>query len=489
MSLLLTVDRRGTQPLWKQIVTRVTELVDDGTLTPGSRLPPTRVLASTAGVNRSTACRAYEELWALGYLVSRPGSYSTVRGRAHPLASGDPSPSLVDWNAVSAPGARRACEHVTGLPPLLSMKRGWVDFASLTADTSLCPAGELRRAARHVLLAQGGSLLDYGDPSGSGPLRETLARRMRTHGVTISPDDVLVTQGAQQALELILKTFVRPGGSVLVEAPTYGLVIPLLRLFDIRPTEVPMRPDGMDLDQVEGILRKERPDLVYTMPTFQNPTGVTTSQAHRERLLSLCEAHHVPILEDGFEEEMKYFGKAVLPIKSMDAHGLVIYVGTFSKVIFPGLRIGWIAADRACTRRLAMVNRFCALSGSTLDQAAMNRFCEAGHYDKYLRRLHATYRRRMQALLRGLRDHIPPGRATWSEPLGGCTLWVRLASPRPLSETALLDRAHAERVLVTPGSYFFPGTPTETSLRLSIARVRVHEIEEGCRRLGRILKA
>jgi DNA-binding transcriptional MocR family regulator len=488
MSLLLTVDRHGTLPLWKQIVTRVTQLVDDGTLPPGSRLPPTRSLALTLEVNRSTVCRAYEELWALGYLVSRPGSYSTVRGRARPLMAGDRSPSLVDWSGVATAGARRAYDHVASLASLPSPKRGWVDFASLSADASLCPADELRRAARHVLLEHGSALLDYGDPSGYRPLRDTLARRLRTHGVAVLPDDILVTHGAQQALELVLKTFVRPGGSVLVEAPTYGLMIPLLQLFDTRPIQVPMGPDGMDLDQVEGILGKERPDLVYTMPTFQNPTGITTSQAHRERLLSLCETHRVPILEDGFEEEMKYFGKAVLPIKSMDAHGIVIYVGTFSKVIFPGLRIGWIAADRECSRRLTMVSRFCALSGSTLDQAAMHRFCEAGHYERYLRRLHTTYRRRMQALVRGLKRHMPAGCATWTEPLGGCTLWLRAVSARPVTEAAILERAHAERVLVTPGSYFVPDTPTTACFRLSIARAKVHEIDEGCRRLARAVK-
>jgi DNA-binding transcriptional MocR family regulator len=488
MSVLLTVDRCADTPIWKQISSRVAHLVDEGALLPGSHLPPTRHLAGQLGVNRTTVCRAYEELGALGYLESRPGSYSTVRGRARPLAGGSPGgAALIDWGQAAAPGAREAFDHLAALPSLPPPGRGAIDFASLTADTSLCPTADLRRAVKHVLLERGAALLDYGDPAGFPPLRETLARRMRAHGVTVSPDEILVTQGAQQALELVLKLLGRSGAAVAVESPTYGLVIPLLRLFNLRPIEIPILPDGLDLDALEAALGRERPALVYTMPNFQNPTGITTSQAHRERLLALCEAHRVPLLEDGFEEEMKYFGKAVLPIKSMDTRGAIIYVGTFSKVIFPGLRVGWIAADRECIRRLAVLNRCGTLSGSTLDQAAVHRFCESGRYEAYLRKLHTVYRRRMQTLLRSLRARMPAGRVSWTEPAGGCTLWLSLSGAGAPAERAVLDRARAEGVAVTPGSFFFPNGTAGVSFRLSIARVKAHEIDEGCQRLARAI--
>ena len=202
----------------------------------------------------------------------------------------------------------------------------------------------LRRCLKTELLRTGGAALDYADTTGWLPLKEVIAKRMCNHGVMVSTEEVLVTAGAQQALDLVLRYLTNPGDGVVVEAPTYGMAHSLFKLHEVQAIEVPLLADGMDLDTLQQVLRKkrQRPKLIFTMPNFHNPTGITTGQQHRERLLALCEEHRVPLLEDGFEEEMKYFGQAVLPVKSMDNRGIVMYVGTFSKVVFPGLRIGWI---------------------------------------------------------------------------------------------------------------------------------------------------
>lgn len=160
-----------------------------------------------------------------------------------------------------------------------------------------------------------------------------------------------------------------------IESPTYNKIIPLLRFVGLKPLEVPIERDGMNLDILEQYLKNEKPVLVYTMPNFQNPTGISTSQTHREQLLSLCDGYRVPLLEDGFEEEMKYFGKAILPIKSMDKHHLVIYAGT-PKVLFPGVRIGWIAAEEECIERLLAIRSFSDLSSSMILQAGIYEFCQ-----------------------------------------------------------------------------------------------------------------
>ena len=248
-----------------------------------------------------------------------------------------------------------------------------------------------------------------------------------------------------------------------------------------------MRPDGVDLDLLERSLRRARPLLVHTIPNFHNPTGITTGQAHRERLLTICEARRVPIVEDGFDEEMKYFGTAVLPIKSMDARGIVLYLGTFSKVVFPGLRIGWVVAPAEAIERLAAIQRLSSLSGNTLAQAAAARFCAAGLYEAHLRRVHRVYRGRMQAALRGLREQMPEG-VEWTEPSGGYTLWLRVSGRRG-EEAALAERFAREGVRVAPGSLFYLRPPADPHFRLSIACAGEEEILEGCRRLGRALRA
>ncbi len=487
--LLMTLDRTSPLPAYRQIQERVAHLVDDGTLAPGSRLPASRNLADTLGVNRSTVVRAYQELWAAGYLESRPGSYSTVRARVKATAESERRGAcLVDWERASTRPARAAHAELRALMAERTRPADRaVNFATLTADRMLSPVDDFRRAVRQALLEDGRALLDYGDPAGYLPLRETIAKRLRVHGVSVSADEVLITSGSQHGIDLVLRLLAGSGDEVVVEAPTYALAIPLLRLHGVKAREVAMRADGMDLDELARVLERGHPALVYTMPNFQNPTGVTTSHAHRERLLALAEAHRVPILEDGFEEELKYFGKCVLPLKSMDARGVVIYAGTFSKVVFPGVRIGWLAADAACIERLLAISRFTVLSPNVVTQAAVQRFCAAGAYEDHLRRIHRAYRKRMAALLAALKRHLPASGVRWTQPAGGYTLmlWIDTA----LSETELDDRLRRAGVLLTPGGAFFAGKRPGVTFRLSIANLVEDEIEEGCRRLGRALAA
>jgi DNA-binding transcriptional MocR family regulator len=486
--MLLSVDRDSAVPLWKQICARVAQLVDDGSLRPGSRLPPSRSLADKVGVNRSTVYRAYQELWAQGYLDSRPGSYSVVRGRLRPPAASEDARSLIDWSQVSTPGAARAHQALEPGPRRSAPPDGLLDFASLAADPALSPVDELRRALRQVLANGGRRLMDYGDPAGYPPLRETIARRMRTHGVKVAADQILITNGAQHAIDLVLRLVLHPKADLALESPTYAAAIPLFKLHGARLQPLPMGPEGADLDALRTLLVRRPPALVYSVPNFHNPTGITTGQVHRERLLSLCEDHRVPLLEDGFEEEMKYFGKAVLPIKSMDTGGVVIYVGTFSKVVFSGLRVGWIAADRDCIRRLCAISRYTHLSGNTLTQAALQCFCESGGYEWHLRRLHRIYRRRMQTLLDGLDAHLPRRLVHWTRPAGGYTLWLHLKHWTADQEAGIVERLKQHDVAVSAGRDYFPVSPDGAYIRISIAKVDEPAIESGCRKLAQVLK-
>ncbi|MEW5981321.1 MAG: PLP-dependent aminotransferase family protein [Acidobacteriota bacterium] len=484
--LIVAVDKTSGVPVYRQICDRVACLIDAGTLAPGDRLPPTRVMARTAGVHRSSVLRAYGELWALGYLESRPGSYTTIRRRAPPTASvpGNGGSSL-DWAAITNPAIRAVRAGSDNLVSQSPTPPNVIDLSRLSADRRLTPIEDVRRSIRMVLADEGRELLDYGDPAGYRPLREAIARHMRVHGVAVEADEVVVTAGAQHALDLVHRLLAAPGARVIVESPTYSAALSLMRLHGVDPVEVPMGPDGMDLDRVAGAMRRAKPAFVYTMPSFQNPTGVTTSHAHRERLLALGESHKVPIVEDGFEEEMKYFGKAALPIKSIDRRGIVIYVGTFSKVVFPGLRLGWIAAPRACIERVVAVARASCLSGNPLAQAVAARFCQSGRYEAHLRRIHTVYRRRMQTMLAGLAGHMPDG-VEWTTPTGGYTLWLTVKDRR-VSEVALYQRLLGGGVKVSPGRVFFAAPPRGAAFRVSIACVTDEEIAEATRRLGQAL--
>jgi DNA-binding transcriptional MocR family regulator len=260
----------------------------------------------------------------------------------------------------------------------------------------------------------------------------------------------------------------------------------MFRFCGLKLRPVPMTPRGMNLDVLEKLLARDKVAFVYSIPNFQNPTGITTDHDHREKLLALCLAHKVPLVEDGFEEDMKYFGKVALPVKSLDEHGLVIYIGTFSKALFPGLRIGWMAADRECVRRLTAIKRFADLSTGHFVQCVMNDFCRAGSYDLHLRRLHKVYRKRLAACLKSMDEHLPRT-ASWTRPVGGYTMWVKLPARMTEQEMSGLMARHG--VSVSYGGYYFPESGESEYFRLSIAKLDEDEIREGIVRLGRALRS
>lgn len=487
--MMLTIDRRGPQPLYRQVFDGVRALVDAGTLQAGQALPSSRRLASQLGVDRATVAQAYAELQAMGYVGSRPGSYTIVQKRGGIGTDPGVAGHEIDWRSRARPEAERTWRAYRGHPAEAPARSGprkkAVSLAQLDPDPRLFPLGRIHRTFSRALWEHAAEPFEYGSHQGYAPLRDHLARRMRLHGIAAAGDDILVTNGAQQALDLIIRVFGRPGSTVVVEAPTYALIIPLLRLNGVAATAVPMRGDGLDLDCLEKVLGKEDVAFVYTMPNFQNPTGITTGHEHRTRLLSLCTARRVPIVEDGFEEDMKYYGRVDLPIKSMDGGNVVIYVGTFSKALFPGLRVGWIAADRDCVRRLTAVKRYADLTSNNLAQVFMHRFCEEGHYDKHLRRLHRAYRKRLDLTLRTMKATFPSS-VTWTEPPGGYTLWVKM--PKRLSREALEAFLEPYGVVVSAGQDYFLGAASSEYFRLCIARTNEEEIREGISRLGRALR-
>lgn len=484
--LILSIDKHSAVPAYRQICERVISLVGSGDLVSGDRLPPTRDLARMAGVHRSTVLRAYGELWSLGYLQSRPGSYSIIRCPEKTSAV-EPAgrPTVIDWATVAERTGLGVDDASTWTPPVRFAERDVVNFATLSADPRMSPVDDLRRCLKAVLVEEGGALLDYSQASGHPSMKEAIVRRMRVHGIDVSTDEVMITNGAQQGLDLVLRLLAAPGERIVVESPTYAAAIPLFRLHRLTLDAVPMLANGMDLDALDTLLQRARPSLVYTMPTFHNPTGISTSREHRERLLGLCERFAVPLVEDGFEEDLKYFGKAALPIKSMDRNGAVVYVGTFSKVVFAGLRIGWIAAPRECIRRLVGIQRASCIGGIALAQAAAARLCDLGLYDSFLKRVHASYRKRMETMLKCLGALMPAG-VEWTRPAGGSTLWLTIKSP--WGEESIREHMLQNGVMVASGRPFFPEDTADAHFRISISCVKESEIEEGCRRLARALE-
>jgi len=487
--MYLKIDRGAKKPLYEQIIEEIKNLIDQGDLEVGKSIPPTRTLAKTLGINRSTVARAYEELQAHGYLSSRQGSYHTVQMRRKEVEYAAGRTSVISWEKASAAAANGIhkifLRYSPEQPKRQPSSEDVINISELDLDPRLYPMTEFRRCVCQVLHDFGANSLQYGEHAGYFPLRQQIAKRLRLHGISVSGEEILITNGAQQALDMVIRMLAADGKRIAIESPTYASILPLLRFNGIQTLEIPMNADGMDLKVLEKALATERVNFVYTIPNFQNPTGITTSHLHREKLLSLCLRYNVPIVEDGFEEDMKYFGKVPLPIKSIDENNIVIYLGTFSKALFPGLRIGWVTADKECISRLTAIKRFSDLGSSTLVQMVLDEFLKRGYYDMQLRRMHRAFRKRMQVALQTMDANFPQT-VQWTRPAGGYTIWVRL--PEQWDDEQLCSHLLRFGVIVSPGSYYFPDRKSSEYFRVSIAKRNEGEIKEGVSRLGRALR-
>jgi len=485
----IPLDRNSGIPIYRQIQYFLREQIQSGILPPETRLPATRELATRLGVSRITVTNAYAELEAEGLVWSQAGSGTFV---APPLAAlpepEDDHISADDWplwqqrplSRVWLPSRRELVQLIASVS-----RPDTISFTGGLGDTQLFPADDFRKALQTVLRRDGAEAMGYGDPSGYPPLRATIAHILASQGIPTRPDQVLITSGSQQALALVAHLLLRPGDVVLVESPTYIGVIDLFRSLDVRILGVPVDEQGMRVGQVEDALRTARPRLIYTMPTFQNPTGTCMSGPRRRQLIGLADRYNVPILEDDIAGDLRYEGRAQPALKALDPGGRVIYVSTFSKMLMPGIRVGFLVAEGPVYERLLACKRVNDLATSSLIQRALEAYITVGRYQSHLRRACRLYRSRRDAMLEALERYMPAG-TRWQSPQGGLFLWLQL--PAGLSANRLHPLAGEEGVTFAPGSFFFPGERPQSYLRLNFVTNSTEVIGEGIRRLGQAMK-
>ena len=475
----LPIDRQRPVALYQQIEEHLRRSIASGTLAPGARLPATRALARDLGVNRLTVETAYAELEADGLVAGRAGSGTYVLAAPSPSPSGPRSETA--WPAWQLDvGARPRAAPDEGAHPAKA-----ISFADGQGDPALYPVEELRRVIQAVMRRDGGRALDYGPPEGDPGLRRTIAEVLASQGLPARAEHVLVTAGSQQALALAAMLLARPGDIVLVEGPTYSGALELFRTQGLQVVAIPTDAEGMRTGELEPLLVRHHPRLIYTVPTFHNPTGTCLPAARRRELLSLADRHNVPVLEDDYVGDLRYDGRAQAPLKAWDRGGRVLYAGTFSKMLAPGLRVGFLLADGPVHAALIERKRLLDLASSNVLQRAVEAYVTVGRYQAHLRRTVRLYRRRRDAMLQALGRHLPSLELT--PPRGGLFLWARL--PGGLSSRRLLLAAREAGVDFAPGWRFFPD-PREGDgfLRLNFAAHEPEIVEEGVRRLARALR-
>lgn len=354
-------------------------------------------------------------------------------------------------------------------------------FGNGAPASEIHPIGRLQEAAS-VAWSTALDALDYGEVAGYGPLRELISARMAAQGINADPAHIMVTSGSQQGIDYVARLLIDPGDTIVVEGPTY---IGAMQAFDAyEPTylTVSVDEDGMDVAALARALdRAERkPKFIYTIPTFQNPTGITMTRARREALLALSRERGLLILEDDPYGEIYFGERPEVALRALDDN--VIYLGTFSKTIAPGIRVGWLVAPHDLIDLLLMVKEAADIHGDRLIMRTTYHAAN-GFLDGHIERARGVYRARRDAMLETLEEHMPPG-VTWSHPGGGFFIWVTL--PEGCSTNDLLPFAAERGVAFLPGAWFYPrGHEVWNSLRLSFSTHSEETIREGVRRLGR----
>ncbi len=371
----------------------------------------------------------------------------------------------------------RALFAVAARPEVVSLAGGMPYVEGL-------PAQEVLEVATQVLRDLGSTALQYGGGQGQLALRDRTVMLMAEEGVDADPDDVVITTGAQQALDLLGKIFIDPGDTIVVEAPAYVGALTAFAAYQPRFLTIELDDEGMIVEQLErAIVRGERPTFVYTVPNFGNPAGVTMSRRRREHLVALCRETGIPIVEDNPYGLLRFEGEPLPCLRSLDPRN-VIYLGTVSKTFSPGVRVGWALADPSVIQRLVLAKEAADLCGSNLTMLLTERwFADEGRWRSALNGLIDTYRARRDAMLDALERHMPDG-ARWSHPEGGYFIWLDL----PEETGDLLARAEAAGVTFVPGTDFFADGGGTKSLRLAFSFVSPEEIADGIEKLAGLLR-
>jgi 2-aminoadipate transaminase len=383
---------------------------------------------------------------------------------------------------VMKSSAMRDLMAVTARPEVISLAGG-------LPDTSTFPPDTFAAVAQRIAAESCAKALQYGPTEGLEETKDCIAQVMAAEGMRVAPEDMIVTTGGQQVIDLVTKTLIDPGDVVIAEGPTYPGAVPVFSAYEADVVQVDMDSDGMRVDLLEETLDRlardgRRPKFIYTVPSFQNPAGVTMSQPRRRRLVEVAHEREILVLEDNPYGLLRYEGDPPTPLLSLDGGVYVMYLGTFSKILSPGIRLGWVVAPPPVLEKINLGKQAADLCTSTLSQLMVQAYFAEVNWRDYVDSLTEIYRARRDTMLDALADHFPP-QAEWTRPSGGLFIWATL--PDFIDTTDLLARALRENVAFVPGEAAYLDGRGRSSMRLNFSGSNEDAIREGIRRIGEVV--
>ena len=481
-------------PLYIQLRDQLRALVHAGDLRHGDRIPASRELATMLGVHRTTVANAYAELESEGLIQGHVGRGTFIKRNGNGLKITPPAPPVLNgstgirWELLFADErGEEVLSRLTASAPMDALS-----FVMARPAQEFFPIDELQTCVNAVLRNEATDVLNLGPSDGYAPLKLALLDMLGREGIAAKDENLLITDGCQQSLDLISKAFVRPGDCVIMENPTYPGAVAIFHGARARCLAVPVKTHaepnselGVEVEALEATLAANRVKLIILTPDFHNPTGTSMSLASRRRGLGLAARHQVPIVEDHIYGRLHLREDRVPSLKQLDRANLVIHIDSFAKVAFPGLRVGWIVAPAAAVERLRLVKQTTDLHTDQLAQATLAEFLRRGLFTKHLAKMRKVYSARLEALDVALRKHMPEG-TRWTRPEGGMCLWLEL--PPGFDASELLIHVQERGVLFAPGRYFYVQNPLPNTLRLGFASLDEKQIARGVTTLADMLR-
>ena len=467
-------DKASNLPVYKQIVEYVSKKVSSGDWAVGSRFCSQRDLAEALGVNRSTIVAAMEELASYGMIEASYGGGTKISGNTWAVLMSSPP----DWNKYIGSGP--FIENINTIQTInrLEYDPKYIRLGTGELSPALFPKDIMKKICES--LPHKIDSLNYLGPLGLPQLQETLARKLNQRGISVKPSNILITSGSLQALQLVSVCMLKPGSTVFTEAPTYLKSLQMFQSAGMDLHGIPMDSNGLMYWKIKKELKGS---ILYTIPTFHNPTGVVMSEERRRDILEFCCANQIPMIEDDAYGELWLDDEPPLPIKTLDISGTVLYTGTISKVLAPGLRVGWLVGPESVVNRLGDVKMQMDYGASSISQWMLNELLQAGGYDEYLKVLRKELKERRAIALSALEESFSDI-ALWDTPRGGFYIWLRIN--KNVSGDKLFRRALEKKLLINPGNIY--DYKENSSIRLSYAYADKKDLRDSIKRLSDVIK-
>lgn len=462
----LQLDRNHSTPLYQQLAREIRGLINSGQLKEEEKLPPIRKLAQELKVNNSTVVHAYQRLEQEGLLYSQVGSGTFVKAqKSEPVLL--PTPA----DQYNYPEGLKVMDQGR-----LQIPKGAYNFASAIPTPELFPVADFKLILNEVLDRDGGTAFGYQEGQGFLPLRESLVGYLSSNAINAHENCIQIISGAQQGIDIIAKSLLRAGDFVITENPTYTGALAAFKSRGARIIPVPLEEDGVSLSALKQAVEKYHPSLIYVIPNFQTPTGISYSEEKKLALLDLCQAYKVIIIEDDSFTDLSY-DYPRQPIKTLDQYGQIIFIKSFSKTLMPGLRMAFLAAPERIIPGLLRAKHSSDISTPGLIQRTFDLYLKKGLWPKHLQYMKDSYQERYHIMLKAMANQLPQ-EISYNKPGGGLSFWLRL--PPGSSANYLYTRCLENQVIISPGSLFSAAEERDSEyFRLSFAGLYPEEIEKG----------